>query len=172
MAVCPLHFHAATHTAGKAHGQAASASRGATIRVAEPRYSGGPKAPAPPDEPRAEPQAGRSRRDRGDEARVGPRRAAMRRKGGRPPSPRLRCSAAPRQRRPRPPPLQPKPRPPGAMTPASPDPLTSRDDGAEPCTEAMYRSTSALLRLIAPPNELPASGRPAPGPTAAAVSRR
>lgn len=39
------------------------------------------------------------------------------------------------------------------------DPLTSRGDGAEPCTEAIYRSTSALLRLIAPPTGLPERGK-------------
>lgn len=43
--------------------------------------------------------------------------------------------------------------------------LTSRDDGVKPCTEAMYRSTSALLRLIAPPAWTPGRDRPARRPS-------
>lgn len=50
------------------------------------------------------------------------------------------------------------------------DLLTSRGDGAEPCTEAMYRSTSALLRLIASPTRLPERGRTVQRPTTVAVS--
>lgn len=45
-------------------------------------------------------------------------------------------------------------RPRARLEAARPGPLTSRRDGAEPCTEAIYRSTSALLRLIAPPTRV------------------
>lgn len=52
----------------------------------------------------------------------------------------------------------------GGSHPSLQYPLTSRDDGVKPCTEAMYRSTSALLRLIAPPAWTPGRDRPAPRP--------
>lgn len=167
----PCFVRGATHTTVQAHRRAVSASPRDTAAVTGPSYPGDRRRRA--GEPRRAPHDGLRSGGRGSQAQVGPR-IAMKRKRWRPQSPRLRCSAAPR--RPRPPPLQRGAEAAGShdtgATATGPDPLTSRGDGAEPCTEAMYRSTSALLRLIAPRTRLPRSGRPALGPTATAGSRR
>ena len=122
--------------------------------------SGRAEAAAPRRGARAVGTAGPAGRRRGRRGREGEGKA----EGSAAPTPARRLPAP---RAPAAPQWEPWRRgPPGGRAPI---PLTSRGDGAEPCTEAMYRSTSALLRRIAPPSGVRARDASAEA-AAAAVS--